>query len=57
MATYVTVSKGEIGEEAIPILATSDPEIVAIVMNVFAQHLFDEGQRTLKGNPLVDEPV
>lgn len=51
MPTYVTVSIGEPGQEAIPIVATSDPEIVAQVMQILAEHLLKGGQRAQAGEP------
>ena len=45
METYVTVSRGEPGEEAVPLVASSDPEVVSEVMRILASFFRREGER------------
>ncbi len=41
IATYVLISRGRPGEEAEPLIATSDPVVVQEVMDVLARSFFD----------------
>ena len=44
MALYLTIAEGERADRAVPLLATRDPEVIALVARALTERLTGGGQ-------------